>query len=500
MPHTPRTAIAAFARRVAGAAVLQGAGQAVLAVSVLASVGIVGARLLGHAVAPAPWWAVAALPVAAVAWWRWRRDRLPLPLAAQHLDRRLQAGGLLVAQQEGAPLDAGWQAVLAEQLERTREVLPRVRFGDLLLRPALALATAALLAIWPSALAPAPAPASFAGLAALDRLTGQLGDLLQQGALPPEVARELQEKLQQLQQDVDGGGQPAWRELDELAQRLSREGLLAAAKLAGAAGGEGGFAARLAQQALAKAAESLLRGAAGDRGGGGAGGGGEAGLPPALAGMLQRALQPGGLLDPQQLLQDPAALRELAQTLAKAAGQFQQTGAAAGLSPERLAQLQALAARAGELGKHLLAQNGKPGEGRGRGAGRGDGSGTGTGSGMGSATGSGQGAGNGAGDDGQGGTGRGPGFAALRLTDSARGGADGAMVLPPGAPIPSEWTPIGERFDAPDIAPVQNGAAGGAGSAGTGGATWHLQLAPRHRAVVQRFFPGGGEPSTGQPR
>lgn len=490
MPHTPRTAIAAFARRVAGAAVLQGAGQAVLAVAVLASVGIVGARLLGHTVAPRPWWAVAVLPVAAAAWWRWRRDRLPLPLAAQHLDRRLQAGGLLVAQQEGAPLDAGWQAVLAEQLERTRDALPRLRLGDLLLRPALALAIAALLACWPTALMPAPATASFAGLKALDRLAGQLGDLLQQGALPPEVARELQDKLQQLQQDVDGGGQPEWRELDELAQRLSREGLLAAAKMAGATGGEGGFAARLAQQALAKAAESLLRGAVGDPGGGGAGGGGEAGLPPALAGMLQRALQPGGLLDPQQLLQDPARLRELAETLAKAAGQFQQGGAASGLSTERLAQLQALAARAGELGKHLVVRQGKPGDGQGRGNGGGAdvGRGTGTGSGTGS------------GDDGQGGLGRGPGFAALRLTDSARGGADGAMVLPPGAAIPSEWTPIGERFTAPDVTPVPNGAAGGAGTAGTGGATWHLQLAPRHRAVVQRFFPGGGEPSTGQPR
>jgi hypothetical protein len=209
--------------------------------------------------------------------------------------------------------------------------------------------------------------------------------------------------------------------------------------------------------------------------------------------MLQRALQPGGLLDPQQLLRDPAALRELAQTLAKAAGQFQQSGAAAGLSPERLAQLQALATRAGELGKHLVARQGQPGDGQGRGDGSGSGAGPGSGAGSGAGT------GNGAGD-GQGGAGRGPGFAALRLTDSAQGGADGALVLPPGAPIPSEWTPVGERLAAPDIAPMQNGAAGGAGSAGSGGATWHLQLAPRHRAVVQRFFPGGGEPPTGQPR
>ena len=497
MPHSPRTAVAAFARRVAGAAVLQGAGQAVLVVAVLASVGIVGARLLGHTVAPAPWWAVAALPVAAAAWWRWRRDRLPLPLAAQHLDRRLQAGGLLVAHQEGASLDAGWQAVLAQQLERTRAAMPRLCLGDLLLRPAVALAIAALLAWWPTALVPAPASSSFAGLQALERLSGQLGDLLQQGALPPEVARELQDKLQQLQQDVEGGGQPEWRELDELAQRLSREGLLAAAKMAGAAGGEGGFAARLAQQALAKAAESLLRGDLGDRGAdGGANGGADAGLPPALAGMLQRALQPGGLLDPQQLLQDPAALRELAQALAAAASQFQQSGAAAGLSPERLAQLQALVGRAGELGQHLVVRQGKPGDGRGNGDGSGDGAGNGAGDGAGRGAGN----GTGSGDDGQGGLGRGPGFAALRLTDSAQGGADGAMVLPPGAAIPSEWTPIGERFTAPDTAPVPNGAAGGAGSAGTGGATWHLQLAPRHRAVVQRFFPGGGEPSTGQPR
>lgn len=492
MPPTPRTAVAAFARRVAVGALLQGAGQAAFAVGSLLCVGIVAARLLGHVVVPTPWWALLSLPVAGGAWWRWRRDRLPLPLAAQHLDRRLQAGGLLVAHQEGAPLDAGWLAALAQQLERLPVALPHLRAGELLWRPTIALATAASLAFWPGANVPPP-PASYAGLAALERLGDQLGQLLQQGQLPPEVARELQDKLQQLQQGVDGGAEPQWREIDELTQRLSREGLLAAAKFAGGAagaGGEGGFAARLAQQALAKAAESLLGAAAGAGAEGAAGGGAGAGLPPALTGMLQRALQPGGLLDPQQLLRDPQALRELAQTLAGAAAQFQQSGAAAGLTPERLAQLQALAGRAGELGKHLMVQNGKPGVGRGNGGGNGSGAGKGAGNATGSGT----------GDDGQGGLGRGPGFAALRLTDSAQGGADGAMLLPPGAAIPSEWTPIGERLTGPDTAPVTNGTAGGAGSAGTGGATWQLQLAPRHRAVVQRFFPGGGEPSTGQPR
>lgn len=494
MPHSPSSAVAAFARRVAAGALLQGAGSAAFAVGALASVGLVTARLCGQRVEPSPWWAVAAAPVAVAAWWRWRRDRLPPAMAAQHLDRRLQAGGLLVAHGEGVPLDAGWQQVLATHLERLPSALPRLQFGALLLRPTAALATAALLAWWPGEVAPLPAPASFAGLAALDRLGGQLGTLLQQGVLPPEVARDLQDKLQQLQQAVDGGGQPEWRELDELAQRLQREGLLAAAKLAdglgGGAGGDGGFAAKLAQQALAKAAEALLGGAA--RGGEGEAGG-RAALPPALAGMLQRAMQPGGLLDPQQLLRDPAALRELAQTLAGAAAQFQQSGAAAALGAERLAQLQTLVGRAGELGKHLMVRNGKSGDGstgEGRGAaGAGNGTGNGNGSGDGSATG-----------DGAGGIARGPGFAALRLTDDARGGADGSLVLPPGAAVPSEWTPIGERLAAPDVAPVQHGGPGGAGAGGSGGASWLLQLAPRHRAVVQRFFPGGGEPSNGQPR
>jgi aspartyl-tRNA(Asn)/glutamyl-tRNA(Gln) amidotransferase subunit A len=72
------------------------------------------------------------------------------------------------------------------------------------------LATAALLACWPTALVPAPASSSFAGLQALDRLSGQLGDLLQQGALPVhDYARALLDRVEQVEPRVQ-----AWTYLD----------------------------------------------------------------------------------------------------------------------------------------------------------------------------------------------------------------------------------------------------------------------------------------------
>jgi hypothetical protein len=52
--------------------------------------------------------------------------------------------------------------------------------------------------------------------------------------------------------------------------------------------------------------------------------------------------------------------------------------------------------------------------------------------------------------------------------------------------------PVGERRTTPDVAPQTNAGAGGAGATGRGGPAWQLQLAPRHRAVVQRFFQAGG--------
>jgi hypothetical protein len=97
---------------------------------------------------------------------------------------------------------------------------------------------------------------------------------------------------------------------------------------------------------------------------------------------------------------------------------------------------------------------------------------------------------------GRGGIGRGPGDAVLALTEDAQGGAEGALALPKGAAVPSEWVRVGSTRIEPEVRPEANTAAGGAGAAGAGGPAWRLDLAPRHRTVLQRFFGDGAD----QPR
>lgn len=476
MDFSPRSAIAAFARRSSLGAFVGGAVRAGLPLGVLATGTLIALRLAGVVVAPHPLWALAVVPLLLAGLYCQRRDRLSFAMAAQHLDRRLQAGGLLLTAAEGVPLPDGWTATLQQRLQDRAAVLPTVRWGELLPRPLAALLLAAVVAFWPGEVVRPAEPQSFAGLAALERLETQLQDLLR-GEVPAEVATELRDKLQQLQEQLQQGGPPDWRELDELAQRLGREGLLAAARRMGEDGQRGGAATAEAARGLAEAAAAMLGDAALREG-----------LPQGLAAMLEQAVRPGGLLDPQQLLRDPAALRALAEALGGAAQRFQGDGGTARLGSEQLARLQQLVGRAGELGKHLMVRQGEPGRGDANAAAAAGASAAGAGGpGTGGQTGA---------EGGPGGLGRGPGFAALRLTDDAQGGADSAMVLPPGAAVPSDWVPIAENRSEPEVAPVRNDGAGGAGSAGLGGASWQLQLAPRHRAVVQRFFPGGSADAT----
>jgi hypothetical protein len=51
--------------------------------------------------------------------------------------------------------------------------------------------------------------------------------------------------------------------------------------------------------------------------------------------------------------------------------------------------------------------------------------------------------------------------------------------------------PVGTRLSEPTADPQRATTAGSQGNAAAGDATWRLLLAPRHRAVLQRFFAPG---------
>lgn len=83
---------------------------------------------------------------------------------------------------------------------------------------------------------------------------------------------------------------------------------------------------------------------------------------------------------------------------------------------------------------------------------------------------------------------RGPGHVGLQLGGDSQGGVSKVMPLPPGQVPPDDWVPIATRRTAPVVDPRRSTSAGGTGDTGSGGASWQLRVAPRHRAVVRRFF------------
>jgi hypothetical protein len=454
MPPTPHHAIAAFCRRVAVAAFAAAALRAVLVVAVAAAALLLGLRLFGKHAAPHPMWAAAAVPVLASGWWNLRRQRLDRAAGAAHLDRRLGLGGLLICRDEGVELDAAQQRELVQGLAALPTALPQIRWRTLLPWPVAALLLAAGTALLPPPPAP-PLPLSQTVAAAeLERLQERLRDLLARGSVPDDTQHELEQKLQELQQKLAAAEVPEWRELDELERRLDREGLLQAAAAdapanAGPQSTPDAPSEQLSPATLAAAAQALAAVGRLDA------------LPADLQAMLHQA-QRDGAFAADLLPQDQEALRRLAEAMAAAAQQ-----------PGALQELAALGS--GELAdlRDVLAQFGGgslPGEGDGEGEGEGAG---------------------------RGGADPGPGHAALALTEDAQGGADAALPLPPGQPVPTEWVPLGSRRIEPETAPVANTSGGGQGATGTGGASWQLQLAPRHRQIVQRYFDAGGPANGG---
>ncbi|HEU4417685.1 MAG TPA: hypothetical protein VFT55_02040 [Planctomycetota bacterium] len=440
MSVTPAAAVAAFSRRVAATSFLAGAMQAVLVVAVVAALLQLALRCLGSHLAPQPIWAVLLVPVLAAGWWRLRRERLDATVVAGHLDRRLGLQGLLLCAREGQALEPVWSAHLHERLQALPAVLPRPRWKKLVVLPGLALSLATAITLLPAPPLPPEPPQLQARTAELDRIAEQLRDLFARGDLPVETRREIEQKVQELRQKVEAGEVPEWRDLDQLEQQLERAELLAAASREGNDGGGsgseqgGGEAQHPTPAALAKTAAAL------------AAAGVLAEMPAPFAAGLLAAQAADGSFDPKALPQDAEGLRALAEAMAAAAGQSLGE-LAQRLPPEQLADLRALVEGHGQ----------QPGEGEGEGVGRG-------------------------------GVDRGPGHSALDMTEDAQGGADAALALPPGLALPGDWVPVGDRRTEPVVQPVTNASPGAAGAGGLGGASWQLQLAPRHRAVVQRFF------------
>lgn len=460
---TIHPAVSRFLRSASRAAWLVGALRVLAVVATGAAAALLGLRLLGHHVPPTWWWSLGVLPVLIGAGWAVRRARLSPAAAAAHLDQRLGLRGLLVAAQSGGELDTSYQRRLQLGLGELPRVLPHVAWRQALPQPLLAaLALTVVVLLPPPEPQPVPLGRSELAIAQVEQVERGLRDLFDRGEVPEDIKDELQRRLGELKDAVAAGRAVDWRDLDDLEQRLEREAqlqrLAQVAQRSNPAGRQ--VASKGARpspdsQQLAAAAKALL----------------DAGLLDAMSSQLQAALRnarlPDGSFDPSKLDLDPAALAELLQQMGGLADRLGQL--AQGLDPAQLQELQRLAQ---EFAQRQF------------GAGAGEGSQPGFGS-------EGPG-GNGPGGQwpGGGGVGRGPGHATLQLSDDHQGGASADLKLPAGAPLPGDWVPVGSSLRPAEAAPQPNTAPGGAAAAGSGGATWQLDLAPRHRAVVRRYFAG----------
>lgn len=457
MTRSPATAVRTFVQRASWSVFSVALARALLLAALLLAAAQLALRLCGGHLLPTWHWSWLLVPVLAYAAWRVRRERLAPEVAAAHLDRRLGLGGLLLAAHAGNELDPAFTASLSRGLSRLSAVTPQPMWSRVLPVPLAASALATLLALLPPPRAASSDEPPVLATAQLEQLTVAVRDLFERGTLPEDVRQELEQRLGALRERAQAGQAPDWRDLDDLELRIAREARLQdLQRLAGQAGpvraGNGGGTAEMPNAKQLAAAAKLLA---------------ESGmleqLAPHLQDMLRNARLPDGSFDPALLALDPAALQEMFGKLGDLAGKLGPL--AKQLDPKALRELQRLAQAFGEGGLGGGRGQGDGGQGGGR-----------EGQGLG-----GQGAG-------RGGVDRGPGHATLQLSEDSQGGASNSLRLPPGAPLPGDWVPVGSTTRPAQAAPVANTGAGSEAAAGAGGATWQLHLAPHHRAVVRRFF------------
>jgi len=276
--------------------------------------------------------------------------RLSTAAATAWLDVRSGASGALVTGLE-AP-DPRWAARVEEALARVTE-LPRMRPGRALLLPlGAALFGALALLVRVPALEPGPSPALFQ--AAVQRAGEELTALKEDVRLDEDLARELDQRLERLSQELDGASpESTYEAIDRFEERLKDEARKAQdaaqraddalASAAFAAGFDGGLSLERLQDAL-----SAMKA-------GGLGARMPAGLQKELD-ALDASVAGAGAVDPGKMIELSDQLRELMQDrLAKLS--------AAGLAaPRRLLTAKELSELDGfEFAKHVCTAACKPG-------------------------------------------------------------------------------------------------------------------------------------------
>lgn len=413
-------------------------------------------------------WAFAPLALTVVVAWVQARRRVPSHAAtAAWLDVRSGGAGSIVAADEVS--DSRWDPALDRQLA-AEPALPRIDVARPLRMASLSFAFAAMAMLVP--ISPAlVGPPTVVQEATLERIEDELAALQEQIELEPEVAAELQEALERLQQDgALADPEAAFEALDRAQDRLEQEAY-ERAELSQSAQGDLARAAddamsnpEAAQAALEKSMEQLAAG----------------GFSKDVQSALEKELGAAGVsLSPGTKL-EAAAIESISKELAEKLGER-----SAALAKKGLLDGKALA-KLGELAKlddfepteHVCDENcgTKPG-GKCQGLGRGwllEGAGA-----------------------GRGGVSRGRGDAEMTWGEETPGETDrfAAKTLPDARYAdPENSGIIGLGAAAPPVDPQAEAAGSGAIEGSGGQSAWRRRLAPHHRDAVKTWFgPGGAE-------
>jgi len=388
------------------------------------------------------WLALGAAPLAGLTWWLVGRERFTRPQSVALLDRKLNAGGLLMTLSE-AP-DEVWAEQLPQLENVWRDSLPRirpVRFARYLSLPLLFAAGACFVPLREAK--PEPIIPNLAGQQASQELAELLEVIEEAPVLDEEEELELREEIETLIEET--AEKPLthekWETVDALRERLKMQVDAASvtasnahAAVASLADGENLSTERMAQLEgdVLEALEKMSKAGA------------LSSASPELRSQLQKMLKQGSL------------------RMAKNSSQRQQQLA--------------------DLKKFLKSECDKLGECRGKcQGGNCDGENFSENAGN-----------NSNGNPGRGGVNRGRGDAEMTWGDESdeAGTKFKEVALPPGFLDDSENETLSTTLTAPDVDPAATAPRNSSrsSSSASGSDTWNRPLRPRHRSIVRRYF------------
>lgn len=412
------------------------------------------------------WLMIGAIPVAAGAWWLARQRQQSRRETIAMLDRKLQAGGLLMTLAERP--DAEWTEHLPQLQSLWQNALPRLvpkRFAASLALPLLFAVATCFVPLREARSTPT------VPLAVAQQATQQLEELKESldkaDILREEEKKQLEDEVAKLQQETKDTplSHENWETVDALTERLQlrvddaaaqtskfQEAIAQLAKAAGSDGQQRSPEAKAQlEQDVQEAIEQLMKKGTqpsdikpGQPGSG----------KTSLKDRLQRLMKDGKA----KLPSDPQELQELLDQLQEELAEEQK-------------KLSELRKKCKSCSKCKIC------EGEGEQNGQFDQPGN-----------------TASGRPGRGGVSRGRGDAEMSYGDEAdeQGAKFKEVILPPGFSDKPKEEIAGIQLIAPTEEPAATAVKGAsrAANAASGNATWNRRLSPRHRNVVRKFFDG----------